>query len=220
LCTKEITGVLEAEMRALQSPTLGIRPFLQPENYSEFKRGVAGLANGDFGDQACQFVRERTELGRGERLGPVGYLERRPDIRQRLRGVPLSELGQWMEREMTTTEGLMLLRDQIVRQFDGVPTHGEAVTWAFWLISSPACRLARSLVRHDLYYNWRYALNGSIPKDLYPDLYHVLNANYCDVYATKEPGQQKYAELLLTSRTKVAIYKGQSSLDRWLSDLT
>jgi hypothetical protein len=48
----------------------------------------------------------------------------------------------------------------------------------------------------------------------------VLNAAYCDVYATKEPGQQNYAELLLTSRTKVAIYKGQSSLDRWLADLT
>jgi hypothetical protein len=220
MCTKEITGVLEAEMGALQSPTLGIRPFLPAENYCEFKRDLVGLASGDFGDQANRFVKERIELGIAERSGPGSCLEKRPHIRQSLRSVLPSQLEPWMARETTTAQGLMLLAQQIIRQFGGVPTHDEAVTWAFWLISSPACRLAQSLVRHDLYYNWRYAHNGSIPKDLYPDMYHVLNATYCDVYATKEPGQQNYAELLLTSRTKVAIYEGQSSLDRWLEDLT
>jgi hypothetical protein len=170
LCTKEITGVLESEMRALQSPALGIRPFLPPENHREFRRGVAGLANGDFGDQANEFVKERVELGIAERMGPGSYLENRPHIRRQLRRVTPSKLGPWMERETTTAQGLMLLTQQIIRQFGGVPAHSEAVAWAFWLISSPACQLARSLVRHDLYYNWRFAFNGSIPKDLYPDM--------------------------------------------------
>jgi hypothetical protein len=219
LCTKEITGVLEAEMRALQSSTLGIPPFLPSENYCEFRRDVLGLADGDFGNQANQFVKERIELGIAERLGPSSNLENRPYIREWLRNVPPSKLGQWMESETTTARGLMLLRDQIIRQFGGVPPSGEAVRWAFGLIASPACRLARSLVRYDLYYNWRYAFNGSIPKDLYPDMYHVLNAIYSDVYATKEPGQQRFAQLLLTSRTKVAIYEGEGSLHHWLEDL-
>jgi hypothetical protein len=48
-------------------------------------------------------------------------------------------------------------------------------------------------------------------------MYHVLNATYCDVYATKESGQREYAGLLLTPRTRVAIYDGRDSLDTWLN---
>jgi hypothetical protein len=43
-------------------------------------------------------------------------------------------------------------------------------------------------------------------KDLVDDMYQVLNASYCAVYATAEPGQAEYASLLLTDMTQVAIY--------------
>ena len=51
-------------------------------------------------------------------------------------------------------------------------------------------------------------------------MYHVLNGIHCDVYATKEQGHTRYAGLLLTRNTKVAIYDGQAPLGRWLKALS
>jgi hypothetical protein len=76
-------------------------------------------------------------------------------------------------------------------------------------------RFAKGVVRSDLYYNWRCANRGSVPKDLIDDMYHVLNAVYCDVYATREEGQAEYAQLILSPKTKVAIYAG-GRIDRWI----
>jgi hypothetical protein len=36
------------------------------------------------------------------------------------------------------------------------------------------------------YYNWRCARHGSNRPDLIDDMFHVLNATYCDVYVSKE----------------------------------
>jgi hypothetical protein len=79
-------------------------------------------------------------------------------------------------------------------------------------------RFAKGVVRSDLYYNWRCANRGSEPKDLIDDMYHVLNAVYCDVYATREEGQAEYAPLTLSPKTKVAIYAG-GRIDQWIESL-
>jgi hypothetical protein len=93
----------------------------------------------------------------------------------------------------------------------------EVMSWAKPLIDSPACRLASGLVRADLYHSWRACYRGSLPKDLYHDMYHVLQAIHCDAYATKEGGQQDYTALLLTRNTRVAIYDKQTPVDEWLN---
>jgi hypothetical protein len=82
------------------------------------------------------------------------------------------------------------------------------------------CLLSKALVRADLYYSWRCANRGSNPRDLFDDMYHVLNGIYCDVYATKEPGHARYAGLLLTRNTKIAIYDGQAPLGQWIEALS
>jgi len=53
-----------------------------------------------------------------------------------------------------------------------------------------------------------YCFRESVPKDLIDDMYHVLNAVYCDVYATAERRQAEYASLILALNTTVAIYPG------------
>jgi hypothetical protein len=68
-------------------------------------------------------------------------------------------------------------------------------------------------------YNWRCANRGSVPKDLIDDMYHVLNAVYCDVYASAEAGQAEYAHLLLTPATRVAIYDKLLPVDEWMVNL-
>src|ERR1035441_7575547 len=62
-CTKEISGSVEAEMLALRSPTLEMRPFFPPENYREFRRDIEELADGNFDDRANEFVKVRSSLG-------------------------------------------------------------------------------------------------------------------------------------------------------------
>jgi hypothetical protein len=95
----------------------------------------------------------------------------------------------------------------------------DAAEWALGLLESPMCLLSKALVRADLYYSWRCANRGSNPRDLFDDMYHVLNGIYCDVYATKEPGHARYAGLLLTRNTKIAIYDGQAPLGQWIEAL-
>jgi hypothetical protein len=215
-CTKEISGILEAEMLALRSPTLEMRPFFPPENYREFRRDVEDLADGNFDDRANEYVRVRSSLGLTARLGPARHL--RSDVAQRLRSVAPADFERWMETEIRSARGIMLLTEQITRQFPEAPVE-EAMSWASPLLASPVCRLARGLVCADLYFNWRWAHRGSVPKDLYPDMYHVLISTYCDVYATKESKQAEYAGLLLTPGTKVSVYDGRDLLHGWLEAL-
>jgi hypothetical protein len=46
----------------------------------------------------------------------------------------------------------------------------------------------------------------------------VLQATYCDIYATAEAKQSEYASLLLTD-TRVEIYDRKITIDRWLEAL-
>ena len=68
------------------------------------------------------------------------------------------------------------------------------------------------------YYNWRCATRGSNRFDLMDDMLHVLQATYCDIYATAEAKQSEYASHLL-ARTRVEIYGRQTPIDRWLETL-
>lgn len=84
------------------------------------------------------------------------------------------------------------------------------------LLRIPASRIAKGIVRADLYFNWRCANRGSTPNDLTDDLYHVLNASYCGFYVTAEPKQAEYASLLLNVGTLVSIYDDSKPIDSWL----
>jgi hypothetical protein len=75
------------------------------------------------------------------------------------------------------------------------------------------------MIRRNIYINWRCAQRDSIPKDVFPDSAHIVSANYCDVYATKESGQAEYASLLLTPFTSVRIYDPRTPIDKWLLSL-
>jgi hypothetical protein len=102
--------------------------------------------------------------------------------------------------------------------YEDIPEN-VAIPNAHALLRIPASRIAKGIVRADLYYNWRCANRGSNPKDLVDDLYHVLNATYCSVYASAEPGQAEYAALMLSQWTRVAIYDDQMPVDAWLLSL-
>jgi hypothetical protein len=95
----------------------------------------------------------------------------------------------------------------------------EAWEYAQALLASPDSRIAKGLVRRNLYYNWRCAHRESIPADLFDDSNHILNSSYCAIYATGEKKQLEYASLLLTPATEVAVYHGQVGIGGWLEAL-
>ena len=124
----------------------------------------------------------------------------------------------WLQAETVADDpGAAILAGHVRRFSEASPL--DAVECALGLLDSPDCRVARALVRADLYYNWRCANRGSNPKDLFDDMHHVLNAIYCDVYATKESGHAEYAGLLLTTNTRVAIYDGRTPVGEWIEAL-
>ena len=153
----------------------------------------------------------------GARSGQIEFLKTRPDLKIRLQATPSENLERWLELQTMTSACVGLLAQHILRRFPDVPAN-EAMEYAAALLTQPMKNFSRDVVRSDLYYNWRCANRGSVPKDLIDDMYQVLNAVYCDAYATREEGQAEYAPLLLTSKTKVAIYS-HGPVDQWIENL-
>jgi hypothetical protein len=118
---------------------------------------------------------------------------------------------------MLSPTGTALLIRQLTTLYSGTLDTATAERLAAPLLANAAFRIARADVCATLYSNWRSATRDSIRKDLVPDLYHVLNASYCSVYATEEAGQVEYAALLLPDTTQVAIYDGATPVDHWLA---
>jgi hypothetical protein len=119
-CTKEISGILEAEMVALRSPELEVVPFLPLEYYGGFRRDLEMLAAGNFDYRAKEFVNVRSSLGSAARTRrPAQYLQ--DNVAERLRKVTPENLKGWLESECASDQGVVVLAEQITRQFAEAP---------------------------------------------------------------------------------------------------
>ena len=217
-CAKENMELLVAEIQALHSRTSTIDAFLSEKDYARLSQEVSKLADGEFDERADKFIQERSEFASNTRSSQASHLESRTDMKQKLKNVFPEKLEQWLQMETLAPTGVEILTFHILRQYPDAPRM-EAAEHASALLSLPASRMARGLVRADLYYNWRCAHRDSNRKDLVDDMYHVLNSVHCDVYATNEKRQAEYARLLLTANTSVAIYDSETPVDRWLEAL-
>jgi hypothetical protein len=124
---------------------------------------------------------------------------------------------EWLDEQILSLAGQRILAGHIMRIYPDAPP-GKVFSYAGALLANPRFRFARGVVRADPYYNWRCAHRGSNRPDLIDDMFHVLNATYCDVYVSKEKNQLEYAGLLLSRATRVEIYGG-SPVDTWLEKL-
>ena len=75
------------------------------------------------------------------------------------------------------------------------------------MIRNPSCRVAHTMVRADMYVTWKAARRGALARDVLDDCYHLVNASYCDMYATKDKAQSQYAPSVI-GPTKVRYYDG------------
>jgi len=138
------------------------------------------------------------------------------NLKQYLRGISEAQLAAWMQEETLTASGVNTLYKRFIKRLGPGATQG----YIFSILKFPLAEAARATVRADLYSNWHCAQYGSNRLDLADDMLHVLQAMYCDVYLTEEKNQLKYAPLLLTPRTRVAIYLDRTKrIDEWILSL-
>jgi hypothetical protein len=176
------------------------------------------LANGEVSLLSRDFLETMSAYAKRTRSNQIDHLGAHPGMVQHLKSIPPGRLERWLEFESSGKAGIQILAKHILGRFPRKPAV-QALEYATALLFPPAKRFARGVVKSDLYYNWRCANRGSVPRDLIDDMYHVLNAVYCDVYATGEAGQTEYAHLILTRKTRVAVYSGGMPIDQWIESL-
>jgi hypothetical protein len=172
------------------------------------------FANGELDEESARFLETQKSFADSTRTVQIAFLGGRPDIKGQLRLIPADQLSQWLDGETNSLVGTEILAHQIRRRFYDVSLI-RAAQFAAVLLSKKM-RFSMAIIRCDLYYNWRCANRESVPRDVIDDIYHILNAVYCDVYATAEAKQGKYAPLLLSNETQVAIYDKKTPIDEWL----
>jgi hypothetical protein len=215
-CAKQNMEFIPAELTALTSGR-EINPFIPPEQLAELQAEVDKLAEGIFDDKARASVEDRIAFAKRTRQGQIDHLALRPDMKEQLKAIGPDAFPAWLEQRVSTLAGQEILAYHIRRMYPDAPPE-EAFLYAGALLRNPVYRFARGVVRAELYYNWRCAHRGSNRPDLVDDMFHVLNAIYCDVYVSKEKNQIEYAGLLLGGGTKVEIFDG-SPVDQWLAGL-
>jgi hypothetical protein len=217
LCAKDQSELLPAEMLMLKEGPERVEYFYPPEDYLKIVAECRRLANGKQSEIALKFLSDQSEFAERTRKGIISFLDDRPLLKKNLLAIAAQDLEDWLRQESISVRGHSNLARHISLRFPEVPSR-EVTEYAVGLFNFPMKRFARGLVRADLYLHWRYAQFGALPKDLVDDVYHVLNASYCDMYATADP-KQKYARLLLTSNTQVSIWSRDNCVDDWLESL-
>lgn len=214
-CAHDNMQQLHGEIRALQTGASVVVAFYSPAEYAQLRAEVEKFSRGILDDRAQQFIKSRKQFSDTTRFDQISHLQGKPPVKERLTVVPEDQLSPWLDKEMLAESGTAILAGHLLRMYRDLSPE-TALQTAHALLYIPPSRIAKGIVRADLYFNWRCAHRGSNPKDLPDDMYHVLNASYCDVYATAEGGQAKYASLLLNGWTKVALYDDQSPVNSWL----
>lgn len=210
--------LLAAEMWALQQGSSAPETLLSHDDYETTRVEIEKLARGEMSERVREHIDTRVMSAAAIRSGQIAFLKESPDVKRQLTAVSPQQLPQWLERELRTQAAGEHLAAQIKEYFPEATTL-ETKEWAYALLASPVGRVSKAIVRRTLYYNWRCAHRESVGKDVYFDSNHILNANYADVYATKEPRQAEYAGLLLTPATRVAVYDGTKEVEQWLTAL-
>jgi hypothetical protein len=210
--------LLAAEIDTIKRGPLAVEMFLTRTEREVIRKNVEKFATGMLDEQATKFLADQKAFALQTRAGQKDHLQHRDDIKAGLKSVSEDDLCGWLQQTTFANAGKLALTHHIQRIIPGIPIE-RAAELALILLSPPIKRFARGVVRADLYYNWRCANRDSVPKDLVDDMYHVLNAVYCDVYATAEKKQAEYAQLILTSNTKVAVYDEAVPVVQWIGSL-
>jgi len=201
---------------AMESVNGDVDVFWDAVNYVNMRTEVEKLSNGIVDKKASEFIESRGHLAATERAAISSHYGGTSALKARLSRVSPTDLPRWITKEAQRS-GRFILKQHLAKLLPGGQPRRIA-TAVKRMLTSRRFRLSHAVVRADLYGNWRAANIGSIPRDLLPDLDHIVTASYFDVYATKEAAQGQYAPLVL-GKTKIAIYDGKLPISKWIESL-
>ena len=207
---------LHHEVDAINTGASSVEAFYGAREYSALRAHVDKLALGELNAETQLRVASGNHFAQAARSSQKAHLDSKPEVKDRLKAVAQGQLSRWLQSEMLSDRGTALLLGHLRRMYGDSLPEGAAVELAHALLRTPLFRAAKGIIRADLYSNWRCANRDSLRSDLIDDMYHVLNASYCAVYATAESKQAEYAAHLLSDQTQVSIYDVQAPIAAWL----
>jgi hypothetical protein len=211
-CMKMNPTILVEEAHFSVGGQHSIEVFLPENDYRNMEREVEKLSQGIFEPRVGSFIASREKQAADLRFGTVNHLAKVAP-RQRNLLTSAEDNKAWFTR-MLRIFGRQLIREHLILQFPAEPLKRMTLV-AKRLIASRACRLSHAVVAADLYVYSRAARNQAVPRDLLPDLDHMVNASHCDMYLTAEAGQGKYGPLILRNTT-LAVYDQSTPVRDWL----
>jgi len=190
--------------------------FWDAVNYARMQKEIEKLSNGVVDKKSEELIESRRQLAAIERAAISSHYGGMSALKVRLSRVSPTDLPTWITKEAQRS-GRFILKQHLAKLLPGAQPRQIAIATKR-LLARQGFRLSHSVVRADLYSNWRAANSGSMPRDLLPDLDHIVTASYFDVYATKEAAQGKYAPVVL-GKTVIAIFDGKLPISAWLESL-
>jgi hypothetical protein len=216
---KENMDTVVAEMQSLQWMVKEVFPFINASDYEIVRTMVGHLAIDQLRGEEVERINRRIALRDFDRRGVSDFFVANPSLERCYQTITAEQFPRWVAQEARTIRGTQYLASQIQQYFPD-ESASEIGEYAHYLQTATANRISMGMIRRNIYINWRCAHRGSVPKDLFADSTHIVNANYCDVYGTAEKGQAEYASHLLTLSTRVYIYDQKAtSIDEWLLSL-
>lgn len=216
---KENMDAVAAEMQSLQWMAREVFPFINASDYETVRAMVEHLATGQPSGEEVERINRRIAIRDSDRSGISCFFEANPSLKRAYQTITADQFSGWIAQEARTIRATQYIASQIQQYFPDQPA-SEIAEYAQFLQAATANRISLGLIRRNIYINWRCAHRGSVPRDLFADSTHIVNANYCDVYGTGERGQAEYASHLLTASTRVCVYDSTTApIDNWLHSL-
>jgi len=123
-------------------------------------------------------------------------------------------LARWIRQQTTKPRGVFILAAYLGCQFP--KNSPNELHWAAErLLLERRYRVSRALTSDALYFQWRGANFGSVPKDFSEDTYHVVNSSYCDFFVTEDAGQATHAPYS-SNQCRPLLYDADDTLLEWL----
>jgi hypothetical protein len=209
-CLKMNNQLLQDEAMVASGAITDFSALLSSGDYERMVGAVGKLSNGIFEPSAQNFLTSRKALAEGTRLEIKEFVNSRPELKRRSSETSFAEFV----RLSHPADRLRVLRGHLVAEFP--TTSADTLTEvAIRLLQNPFLRVSHTMVRADMYVSWRAGRSGNLARDVQDDCYHLVNASYCDVYATKDRPQTEYAPTVI-GPTEVRFYDGDAPASDWL----
>jgi hypothetical protein len=193
--------------------------FVKSHETNLFKTEAQALLQDPLRPDIDGFIASRKTKIQDLRTGQMARLAAKPALLARLKTIERKDLNKFLDRELHSAQALRILDFHLHHVFPRLPT-AMLRELSLILLDSGIALFTHSLLRATFYMNWRAANYGGFASDVPDDMYHMLSATYCDIYATGE-ARQRYAIDLLASKTSFKAYPGRKTIElvEWLVTL-